>query len=157
MKICPQCQFANEEQFPTCVMCHCVLIDAPSLPAADPNHPEHEQRRLSEMRRDATSSQLWTAAIVYAAVITITALCPGLVFDRIALQLYFASGILVGAGVARGYLGQFTASFAQAALSIVLIFTFGPLQFLIIFMLVCHIIVPGFLWHWVDMIHNAQR
>ena len=157
MKVCPGCSFVNDERFPTCVFCHTTLVDVPSTPSPNPDDPEHERRALSEKRRMLTRRQIWFAAILYSLVIALTAVVPGMVSNPLILLLYFASGLVVAAAVDRNIVGQFSASFLQGSLSLTLLFYFGPLQPLIFFMLALHVIVPGFFWHWTDLIHNANR
>jgi hypothetical protein len=157
MKVCPKCSFANDESFPTCVYCNAVLVDVPSIPSADPNHPEHEQKALAADRRAYADRQIRSAGIGYAIIITLTAATAGFVFNPLVLLLYAASAVLVTVAVSRGWAGQFTASFLQGLCSVLLIFGFGPIHPLIFFMLVGHVVAPAFLWHWVDMIHNANR
>ena len=157
MKVCPQCSFANEEQFPTCVYCNASIVDVPSIPSADPSHPEHEQRALSERRRKDMRHQLRFAGILYALVIALIAWMPGLISSPPLLLLFFVSGLIVAFAVTRNIAGQFSASLLQGALSVVILVFFGSLQPFIAFMLVGHIVLPGFLWHWMDLIVNANR
>lgn len=157
MKVCPHCSFLNEEQFPTCVYCNTSIVDVPSTPSADPLHPEHEQRALAQQRHKHLYRQLRSAVIIYGILIAVTAVTPGLVTNALVLLLYFASGIVVGTAVTRGIAGQFSASLLQGVLSLVLLLYFGPIHVLIFFMLAGHIILPGFLWHWVDLIYSANR
>lgn len=157
MKICPACSFSNEERFPTCVYCNANIVDVPSIPAADPNAPEHEQRVILAKRYQRTRSQLRFATIAYALSITVTALYPGLILSLLPLLLYAVSALVVALAVHTDLAGQFTASFLQGALSVVLLSFFGPLQPFIFFMIATHLMLPALFWHWVDMIHGANR
>ena len=100
------------------------------------------------------------AGLLYAAVITLTAATLGMVENPVGLALYAGSGGLVTFAITRNIAGQFSASVLQGILSIVLIFYFGPaelFQMFAIFMLLGHLILPGFLWHWIELIHGAHR
>jgi len=157
MKICPTCSFQNDERFPTCVFCNAVLVDVPSTPSADPADPEHGRRALLADRHATMGRELRFAGMVYALAIVVIALVPGLVFNPLALLLYGASAVVVAVAVARGTAGQFSASFLQALLSVILVLWFGPKQPLIFFMLLGHVVLPGFLLHWMELIHGAHR
>lgn len=157
MKICPQCSFANEEQFPTCVYCNTSLADVPFTPSADPTHPEHARRALLAERHKDTRRQLRSASILYALIIALTAWLPGLITSVPVLLVFFASGLVVGMAVAWNIAGQFTASVLQGALSVTVLFVFGLLQPFIFFMLAGHVILPAFLWHWTELIQSANR
>jgi len=45
----------------------------------------------------------------------------------------------------------------QGVLSVIILVCFGALQPFVAFMLVGHIVLPGFLWHWMDLIVSANR
>jgi hypothetical protein len=157
MKVCPGCSFSNDERFPTCALCNTVIVDVPPTPSVNPDDPEHERRVLSAKRHRITRGQIRAAAALYALIITLTAIVPGLVFSPQTLLFYFASSLVVVVAMIWDIVGQFTASLLQGALSVTLIMFFGPLQPLIFFMLALHVIVPAFLWHWMEMIHSANR
>lgn len=157
MKVCPSCSFQNDERFPTCVVCNTVLVDVPSTPSAKPDDPEHERRALTEKRHASTRRQLRSAGILYALIITLTAAFPGLVLSPLVLLLYFFSSLVVVFAVVRDIGGQFSASLLQGVLSFLLLTYFGPMQPFIFFMLVGHLTLPAFLWHWTDLIHSANR
>ncbi len=157
MKTCPSCSFENDERFPTCVYCNAVLVDVPSVPSADPDDPEHDRRALLKERHATLGRERRFAGLVYTLAIVVIALVPGLVFNPLALLLYGASAAVVAAAVARGLAGQLSASFLQALLSVILILCFGPVQPLIFFMLLGHVVLPGFLLHWMELIHGAHR
>ena len=157
MKVCPNCSFSNDERFPTCVLCNTMLMDVPSTPSADLADPEHERRALSKKRQDITRRQIWSAAILYAVIITLTAVFPGLVLSPQILLLYFLSSFVVVVAVLRDIVGQFSASVLQGVLSLFLVIYFGPMQPFIFFMLAGHVIVPAVFWHWTDLIHSANR
>lgn len=157
MKICPQCSFLNEERFPTCVSCNTSIVDVPSIPSADPNHPEHARRALLEERHKDTRRQLRSAALLYALLIALLAWLPGLISQIPVLLLFFASGLLVATAITRNIVGQFSAPLLQGALSLIILVACGLLQPFIFFMIAGHVILPAFLWHWVDLIHSANR
>ncbi len=157
MKVCPSCEFPNDERFPTCAYCNAVLVDVPVTPSADPHDPEHERRALSEERHQTIRGQIKWAAILYAVVIALTAAFLGMVDDPLALALYAGSAFVVAWAITRNLVGQLSASLLQGILTLVLIFWFGPIQLFVIFMLIGHIIVPGLLWHWIELIYGAHR
>ena len=134
-----------------------MLMDVPSTPSADLADPEHERRALSKKRQDITRRQIWSAAILYAVIITLTAVFPGLVLSPQILLLYFLSSFVVVVAVLRDIVGQFSASVLQGVLSLFLVIYFGPMQPFIFFMLAGHVIVPAVFWHWTDLIHSANR
>ena len=142
MKVCPHCSFANEEQFPTCVYCNTSIVDVPSILPADPSHPEHEQRALSERRHKDTRRQLRFAGILYALGIALIAWIPGLISSLPLLLLFFASGLVVAFAITRNIAGQFSASLLQGVLSVIILVCFGALQPFVAFMLVGHIVLP---------------
>jgi hypothetical protein len=139
------------------VCCNTSIVDVPSTPSADPTHPEHEWRALSERRRKDMRRQLRFAGILYALGIALLALMPGLITNVPVLLLYFASGIVVAVAITRNIAGQFSASLLQGLLSAMLLIAFGPMQPFIAFMLVGHVILPSFLWHWMELIVSANR
>lgn len=96
------------------------------------------------------------AAVFYAFLIAATAAIPGMVFSPGVLGLYWVSGLAVGLGARAGFLGQFTSTLAQGALTGALVMYFGPLQPLIFFMLAAHLILAGFMWHWMSMIFHTH-
>ncbi|HSI11981.1 MAG TPA: hypothetical protein VK961_08050 [Chthoniobacter sp.] len=157
MKICPQCSFANDERYPTCVSCNAYIVDVPSTPSADPTHPEHEGRALTEQRHKDTRRQLRSATLFYALIITLIAWMPGLISSMPVLLLYFTTGIVVGMAVSRDIAGQFSASALQGAPSVTILFVCGLVQPFTFFMLLGHIILPAFLWHWMYLIQSANR
>ena len=157
MKVCPSCSFANEERSPTCVLCYTVLVDVRSTPSPDPTNQEHEQRALTKKRHQITGRQIRFATILYCVVITLLAAFPGLILRPQPLILYFLSSLIVAIAVAQDFVGQFSASILQGGLSVLLLIYFGPMQPFIFFMLVGHITVPAVFWHWIDLIHSANR
>lgn len=134
-----------------------MLVDVPSTPSADPANPEHERRALSKKRQQITRRQIWSAAILYSVTITLLAAFPGFVFRPQILLLYFLSSFVVVVAVAWNFVGQFSTSLLQGALSALLLIYFGPMQPFIVFMLIGHVIVPAIFWHWTDLIHSANR
>jgi hypothetical protein len=157
MKICPNCAFANEERFPACLLCNTLLVDVRSTPCTDPKHPEFAQQALNKERRQITRGQVRAAILLYAAVITLTAACPGLIFSVQTLLCYFGGGAVVGLAVGRGIIGQFSAGLVQGLCSLLLVFYFGPFHPLTFFMFIAHIIAPSVLSHWVEMIDSLNR
>lgn len=157
MKICPHCEFSNDERFPTCAYCNAMIVDVPAIPSVDPTDPEHERRALSEERHRSIRGQVVWAGSAYAALLTLTAAILGMVENPLALALYAGSGFLVTFAITRNIAGQFSASLLQGVLTLVLILCLGPIQLFSIFMLVGHIIVPSLLWHWIDLIYSANR
>jgi hypothetical protein len=63
--------------------------------------PRTRTRALFQERRRITRRQIQAASVVYALVITLTAIIPGFVFSPRVLLLYFASSIIVAIAVAR--------------------------------------------------------
>ncbi|EDY19788.1 hypothetical protein CfE428DRAFT_2377 [Chthoniobacter flavus Ellin428] len=157
MKICPNCEFSNDERFPTCAYCNAMIMDVPVTPSADPDDLEHERRALSETRHRTIRGQVAWAGVLYAIVIALTAATLGQVDHPLALALYAGSGLLVTFAITRNIAGQFSASLLQGILTLLLILCFGPIQLFSIFMLVGHIIVPSILWHWIELIYSANR
>ena len=157
MKVCPDCAFANDERFPTCVFCKAMLVDVISTPAADPNDPEHARRALTEKRWQITRGKLRFATICYSATITLTAVVAGLVTDPITLLCYFAGSLAVAMAVRLDLAGQLSVSLLQGILSTFLMFRFGPLHPLVFFMLAAHVILAGLFWHWSELLESAGR
>jgi hypothetical protein len=157
MKTCPKCAFSNEERFPTCVWCNTSLALVPSTPAAGASDAERERMAQSEQRSSIIRRQSRATVFVYALAITFLAAVPGMIFHPGILALYFGLGLLVGGFVYLGITGQFTSCVLQGALSTVTVISLGPYQPFIFFTLVGHIILPGFLWHGLTMIHDANR
>ena len=104
------------------------------------------------MRREISS-----AAVLYAAIITLSAAFPGLVLNPPVLSLYFLSALIVFLALSRGIAGQFSGSLLQGFLSVLLLLYFGPLQPFVFLMIALHVIVPSIIWHWTDLIESAQR
>ena len=146
----------NEECFPTCVYCHAVLVEVPSIPVPDPAHPEHEERQILADRHRLHRGKLRWAALLYAAAVTALAAVPGLVFEPLALVLYFLSGWVVGGLVNIG-LARSAATLLQGAFTLLLVWQFGPVHPFTFFMLASHIIGPAVLWHWVEIIQSLHR
>ncbi len=157
MKICPDCTLANEERFPTCIVCHAPLADVRSTPSADPAHPEHARRALARQRRWHTRRQLAWAAFCYVSVITGLSLWPGCVSAHEVQEFYAASGLIVALAVVQDWAGAFLAGLLQGAASVALLLCFGPVQPFAFYMLAGHILTPMVLAHWVEMIHDANR
>jgi hypothetical protein len=156
MKSCPKCAFQNEECFPTCVWCNTSLAGVRSTAPQDPSHPEHERFEQQKARSRLLEGKERFAAVFYAFIIAFTAAIPGMVFSLGILGLYWVSGLVVGLAARAGILGQFTCILAQGALSGTLLIYFGPLQPFIFFMLAGHLILAGFMWHWMSMIFETH-
>lgn len=156
MKICPECSFANEERFPTCVWCNAVLTRVKSTPSPDPNHPEHARARLLRERRSRQNVQRLFAALCYAAVITFLAVFPGMISDRQLLAGFFIAAGVIGFGIIRGTLGEFSAMFLQGAASVALVLVFNRVNFLTSFTLVGHVVLPAFFYQWAELIDDGH-
>ena len=157
MKVCPNCSLLNEERFPFCVMCNAPLMDAPSIPVADPDHPENRQRTNADTHRKVMNRELRVAVLLYASVITVTAVTPGLILSLRVLMLYLGVGLLVGFLLRRGVVGHFLGSLVQGMGSITLILLFGPMHPLIFVMIAAHVIAPMVFGYWMDLIQSAHR
>lgn len=161
MKVCPQCSFANDERFPTCAYCSASIADVASIETVDPSASEVDWKGVCEMRRKLHGKQIRWAAVLYAAVITLTALCPGFVFKPFVLLLYALSSLTVVVLIRRGVVEQLSASLLQGVLSLALLFVFGtsagPFHPFLPFMLLSHIVLPTLFWHWTAMIDDAHR
>ena len=157
MKICPECALANEERFPTCIVCHTPLADVRSTPAADPAHPEHTRRALDRQRRALTRRQLGWASACYLAVIVGTTIFPGLVSDPQVLTLYAAGGAVVVLAVWQDLAGTFLAGLLQGGIGVTLLLCFGPVH-LMSFAALSFQSLTAMLFHqWVELIHDANR
>ena len=157
MKICPDCALANEERFPTCIVCNVSLADVPSTPSADPAHPEHARRAREQERRWITRRQLGWAAVCDVAIVTGLAFYPGLMFDPEVLTLYAASAAIVAMAVWQEMAGVFLAGFLQGVASVTLWLCFGTPQPFALYMLAGHVLATMTFCHWVEMIHEANR
>jgi hypothetical protein len=155
MKICPQCSFVNEECFPTCVYCNRSLADVQSVPAADPEDPEHAVQAAIQERHKTTRKHVRFAWICYVLIIAGSAALVGPVTEFLPLSLYFVGAILVAAAVYRGIAGQLGSCFFQGFITMALLWYFGPIHPLTLFMLAVHIIVASILWHWLDLIQST--
>ncbi len=155
MKICPDCAFANEERFPTCVWCNTVLASVKSTPAADPAHPEHARRRLAGERHSYRRAQLCFSVACYAAILTLLAAVPGMIFDRYVLGCVFSGAAVVGLAMVRGYLGPFSAMFLQGVVTGAIIGAFGLVGLLTAFTLLGNILLPAVFHQWIDLIETG--
>ena len=157
MKVCPECALANEERFPTCIVCNAPLADVRSTPSADPAHPEHTRRALDEQRRRLTRRQLGWASACYVAVIVGTAVFPGLVSDPQVQILYAAAGAVVTTAVWQDLAGMFLAGLLQGAGSVTLLLCFGPVHLMSFAALSFQTLAAMLLYQWIEMIHDANR
>jgi hypothetical protein len=156
MKFCPQCAFSNDERFPTCVYCNTLIVDVPPIPSEGSERPRAEQEARAE-RRKVHGRQFRNAAACYVGAITFTAVCPGFVFDPLALLLFLTSSLVVVGALRFGIAGQIGVSLLQGAMSLALLIGFGPMQPFIFFMLLGHIAVPALFWWWTELIDGAHR
>ena len=147
----------NTEAVPTCVWCNAPLPDVRSIPAEDPSSEEHRIARQIDLRSRRIRAQCFSAGVVFAVVVLVSAIVVGFVGVPSVLFLYALSGIVTTAGIYFQQLGQFSAGIAQGAMSTALMMFFGPLHPMLFFMLAAHIILAGFLWHWMTMIIDANR
>ncbi len=157
MKTCPCCSFSNEERFPTCVWCNVSLVDVSSRPSSDPAAPEHEWRATNERRRQLCRSQLRFAGICYALCIVVTAFAVGLVVSPWVLSLYLLGSLIVVGAVVRDIVGQLSVAVLQASCTAALLVLYGPWHILIFSMLILHIFLAAFFWHWIEMIYGTTR
>ena len=157
MKICPECAFANEERFPTCVWCNTVLVNVRSTPSADPTHPEHAANHLRLQRRSHHTAQRRFAAGCYVTAITFLAVVPGMIYDRQVLLCIAAAAAVAAFAIVRRLLGQFTAMFLQGAVSTALIVCFGKINFLTAFTLAGHVLLPAVFVLWLDLIDGDHE
>jgi hypothetical protein len=95
--------------------------------------------------------------MLYAGFITVTACCPGFVFNPLVLALYALSALFVVTLIRWGIVGQLSASVVQGALSVTLLIVFGPMLPLLPLMLIGHVALPAIFWHWTAMIDDAHR
>ena len=109
-------------------------------------------QRTAIVRRQSLAT-----VFVYALAISFLAAVPGMIFAFGSLALFFLAALLVGGSVHLGITGQYSSSMLQGAISVVLLYFLAPLQPLIFFTLLGHIILPGYLWHATTMIHDTDR
>ena len=157
MKICPSCLLSNEERVPACVWCNTVLANVRSTPSADPNHPEFLREKLARERAGIKRGQIGFAAVSYVLGTTLLAVYPGLIFSPPILLLYAGASVVVVLAIVRDWVGQFTATFLQGAFSLALVLRYGPVQILVVFMLLAQAMLPMVFWHWTEMIHDVNR
>ena len=142
---------------PTCAACHASLADVRSTPAADPAHPEHLERLRQEGRRWVVRRQVGFTVGQYVAVIVLLALFPGLVWERRLLIFHGAGALAVAVGVLRGIAGHLAAGILQGAVSLWLVFHFGPWQPFTFLMLACHALAALVFCHSLDLIQDVNR
>jgi hypothetical protein len=157
MRKCPECSFENDDAFPTCVWCNSSLATVVSVVPANPTHPDYARSVAQAERWRLLGKKYRFAGLLYAAVIAVTAVIPGFVFEPGVIALYFASGAIVALGANTGFIGQLSGGVVQGALSLALLAYFGPYQPFIFFMLALHIILAGVMWHWMTMIADTHR
>ena len=157
MKVCPQCAFANEERFPACLWCNELLVNVPSTPAADPEHPEHAQRKLDGERHARWHRQWVFAAAVYCVAATLLAVLPGMIRDPTRLFMHFGVAAMVVMAMSLRWAGQHSGMFLHGMLSAFLVYLFGPWQVFIFFMLLGHLLMPNIFWHWTELIDDSNR
>ena len=158
MKRCPKCHRANADEAAACVLCEEPLADVDATLRFDPENDAEEWARIHVMRTKILRRDIFLAAVIYAAVIDITVMIMGLDFDPLPLLLFFMSGMAVTYAVSNRIAGQFTASFLQGGTSVTLIILFQlPLQPLVFFLILGHLLLPSFLYHWIEGMHNMYR
>ena len=157
MKICPECALTNEERFPTCIVCHTSLADIRSTPSADPAHPEHARRALDRRRRSVTRQQLGWASACYLMLIVGTTVFPGLVSDPQIQAMYAAGGAVVVLAVWQDLVGMFLAGLLQGSVSVTLLLCFGPVHLMSFATISCQTLAAMLFYHWIEMIHDANR
>ena len=159
MKVCPQCAFANEERFPACLWCNALLVNVQSTPAADPDHPEHAQRKLDRERHVRSHRQWMFAAAVYCLAAMGLAVLPGMMHDPMhgcpCISARRPSSPQPAAGIGwRGPTQRHAGCMGRW--STALVYFFGPVHVFIFFMLVGHLLMPNLFWHWTDLIEGSQ-
>jgi len=157
MKVCPQCEFVNEERYPTCIWCNAIITGVKSTPHPDPNHPEHQEKALLVERRAKWRREVRNAVMVYCVAIVLIAVVPGMVFAPVALLCYLASGFLVAMAVTRGLAGRLIAPLFQGIFCALLIYLFGPIHPFIFFMLLGDVVLPMLFCMWIELIGDANR
>jgi hypothetical protein len=142
---------------PTCAWCNRLLADVPSTLSSDPNDPEHERLALHEQRTAIIRRQVRSAAIVYSLTVALLAVLPGMIFTPATLALYGLSALIVAWAVIRNLAGRSVASIIQGALTVLLLLCFGPIHPFTPFMILGHLTVPVFFWHWIELIDDVNR
>ena len=157
MKVCPQCAFANEERFPACLWCNALLVNVPSTPAADPDHPEHARRKLAGERHARLHGQWMFAAVLYCAIATGLAVSLGMMRDPTRLFLHFAVAAIVVTAMRLRWVSEHSGMFLHGVLGAVLVYLFGPWHVFVFFMLLGHLLMPNVFWHWTELIDDSNR
>jgi len=157
MKVCPQCDYLNEDRFPTCIWCNAVITGVKSTPHPDPNHPENLEKRLAQEWRVKWRKERRQAMLVYSLGVTFLAAFPGGVLQWDTLTLYFATGLLVALAVDKGIAGRMRAGILQGLLVVLLVFEFGPVHPFTFFMIPAQIMVAMLLVYWLELIRDVNR
>ena len=71
--------------------------------------------------------------------------------------MYAASGAVVVLAVWQDVAGMFVAGLLQGAASVAILLCFGPVHLLSIAALSCQTLAAMLFYHWVEMIHDANR
>jgi hypothetical protein len=158
VKRCPKCYRANADEADACVLCNEPLGDIDPTLRFDPLKDEEEWKKSRLLRVKIVKRDTIIAAFIYAMVIDFTVIMLGLDFDPLALFIFFLSGLLVAFAVTWRYAGQFTASLLQGGICITLIVLFNfPLQPLVVFLILGHLVLPSLLYHWIEGIQNMYH
>jgi len=157
MKVCPRCDYLNEDRFPTCIWCNAVITEVKSTPHPDPNHPENLEKALAQEWRVKWRKERRGAMLVYCLGVTFLAAFPGGVFRRDALVLYFLSAVLVALAVDKGIAGRTRAGILQGFFVVSLVFKFGPIHPFTFFMLPAQIMIAMLLVYWLELIRDVNR
>lgn len=158
MRICPKCQFANGDEFATCVWCNRSMASVPFSAPDDPSHPEHEQYEIRKKRSVILRRQLMEAGLVYGLVIAFFTLGgTGYIWDTGMLLCAFAGALLIAFGVIRRWLNQLTAGLVQALLSLFIVLNFGMGTMAMFFAMAAHIFAASLFCVWIDMIYDINR
>lgn len=157
MKVCPKCQFSNEDICPICVWCNRRLLDVESTQTADSTSSESEREFLIKQHHVLLRKKLLYAAIVYwFSVTTMTALI-GFIFLPHILFFYFGSAVIVTVFVYFNIAGQMTTGFLQGFLSFAILWFFTEIDPVKFYMVMGHNILATVYWHWENMIIDEHR
>lgn len=158
MRICPKCQFANGDEFATCVWCNRSMAGVPFSAPEDPSHPEHEKYELRKKRSHILRRQLIEAALLYSLAIAFFTLAgTGYIWDTGMLLCAFAGALLVALGVIRRLLGQLTAGLIEALFTLLTVLTFGMGSMAMFFAMAANIFAASLFCVWIDMIYDINR
>jgi hypothetical protein len=157
MKHCQKCLHANEDNATFCVICNEPLVDTVATLRYDPKNDADEWAEVHARRGRILRRDVVIASMLYALAICVTALVPGLIFDRTLLLYYFLSALAVAFLISKRRAGHFTASFLQGGFSVAMLLAFGPMQPFVFFMLLAHVVFAMLLSHWVEGMRDIYR